>query len=112
MFALTSQTRRYATSIPANIAEGCGRNSDRELGRFLSIAMGSANELEYHLILAHDLRYISVGVYSDVEEKLNEVKRMLSGFLLRVRNDSRRKREPIHITDSELEARGSELEAL
>jgi four helix bundle protein len=55
VYGLTSQVRRAAASIPANVAEGCGRDGDTELARFLRIAMGSANELEYHLILARDL---------------------------------------------------------
>lgn len=57
-FGLTSQIRRAAVSIPANLAEGCGRDTQAELARFASIALGSANELEYLLILAYDLGYI------------------------------------------------------
>ena len=55
MYGLTSQIRRCSASIPANIAEGCGRNGDLELARFFQIALGSASELEYHLLLASDL---------------------------------------------------------
>jgi four helix bundle protein len=52
IYGLTSQTRRSCSSIPANISEGCGRKSAAEFARFLQIAMGSASELEYHLLLA------------------------------------------------------------
>ena len=55
IYGLTSQLRRCCSSIPANIAEGCGRNSDADFSRFLQISMGSATELEYHLLLSHDL---------------------------------------------------------
>ena len=58
-YGLTSQVRRSCTSIPANIAEGCDRTGDTELARFLQIAMGSASEFEYHLLLARDLDYLS-----------------------------------------------------
>src|ERR1017187_11021165 len=58
LYGLTSQLRRSCASIPANLAEGCGRNGDAELARFCSIAMGSASELEYHLLLARDLKLI------------------------------------------------------
>lgn len=59
LYGLTSQIRRACASIPANIAEGCGRSGDAELARFLQIAMGSASELEYHLLLARDLGFLS-----------------------------------------------------
>ncbi len=59
VYGLTSQMRRACASIPANIAEGCGRSGIAELTRFLHIALGSASELEYHVILAHDLAFLS-----------------------------------------------------
>ncbi len=55
LYGLTSQIRRAAASIPANIAEGCGKDTETELARYMQISMGSASELEYHLLLAHDL---------------------------------------------------------
>jgi four helix bundle protein len=58
-FGLVSQIRRCAASVPANIAEGCGRTGNNELHRFLQIALGSVNELEYHFLLAHDLPYLN-----------------------------------------------------
>jgi four helix bundle protein len=84
-FGLTSQVRRAATSIPSNIAEGCGRSGDGELRRFLFIAMGSANELEYQLLLARDLEYLQGSDYEALSGALNEVKRMLSGLIDRLR---------------------------
>lgn len=69
-YGLTSQRRRAATSIPANIAEGCGRNGDAELRRFLLIAIGSASELEYFLLLARDLRFIRESDYAPLRELL------------------------------------------
>lgn len=89
VYGLTSQMRRASASIPANIAEGCGRDGDGELGRFLQIAMGSASELEYYLILAHDLQLIE-GRSSDVlSQQVIEVKRMLASLILKVKANRR-----------------------
>jgi four helix bundle protein len=85
IYGLTSQVRRAAVSIPANIAEGCGREGDAELARFLRISMGSASELEYHVLLARDLKYLSSDGFSDLSAKVQEVKRMQTGFLARLR---------------------------
>jgi four helix bundle protein len=73
--------RRAVSSIPANIAEGCGRRGDAELARFLQIAMGSASELEYHLLLAHDLGFLSPSEYRELEIEVIGVKKMLVGFI-------------------------------
>jgi four helix bundle protein len=81
---LTSQIRRAAVSIPANIAEGYGHQGDRELVRFLRIAQSSSSELGYHLLLARDLDYLDSGVYEQIAAKLEEVKSMLVGFTNKV----------------------------
>ena len=80
-FGLTAQLRRSAASIPTNIAEGCGRNGERELARFMSIAAGSASEAEYQLLLAYDLKYIQSEIYSKLNQETNEIQRMLSSFI-------------------------------
>lgn len=80
-FGLTAHLRKSATSIPSNIAEGCGRESERELARFLSIAAGSASESEYQLLLARDLGYLQPDVHRQLDDQVNEVKRMLNGFM-------------------------------
>jgi four helix bundle protein len=84
-FGLTSQIRRAAGSIPANIAEGCGRTGDRELSRFAQIAMGSASELEYHLLLARDLTFLAPTAYDLLIQQLLEVKRMLAALIVKLR---------------------------
>ena len=81
LYGLTSQIRRSSASIPTNIAEGCGRSGDAELARFMSISMGSASELEYQLLLAHDLNYLNQDTYTNLHEKVTEVKRMIAGFI-------------------------------
>ena len=86
VYSLTSQIRRAASSIPANIVEGCGRESNADFARFLQIAVGSAHELEYHLLLAKDLTYLTTEDYSRVAGETAEVKKMLSGLLGRVRS--------------------------
>jgi len=87
-YGLTSQMRRCAVSIPSNIAKGCGRGSDADFARFLHIAMGSASELEYQLLLAYDLNFISEATYRTQADQVNEVKRMLGGLLKKLTADS------------------------
>ncbi len=77
--------RRAASSIPANITEGCGREGDAEFGRYLQISMGSASELEYHLLLARDLDYVQGSAYDDLAGRVTEVKRMLASLLRKVK---------------------------
>ncbi len=85
-FGLTSQIRRAAASIAANLAEGCGRRSDGEMGRFVLIAMGSGSELSYHLLLAHDLALLSPEQYSDLSPRAERVMKMLSALSRRLRS--------------------------
>ncbi|MHA1268134.1 MAG: four helix bundle protein [Candidatus Helarchaeota archaeon] len=80
-FGLTVQLRRAAASVPTNIAEGCGRDGGRELARFMSIAGGFASEVEYQLLLACDLNYIQDETYRELNQQVNEVKRMLNSFI-------------------------------
>ncbi len=80
LFGVTGQMRRAASSIPANLAEGCGRRSDGELLRFVQIARGSASELEYHLLLARDLGFLSADEFRDFEPRVLEVQRMLASL--------------------------------
>src|SRR3712207_8451764 len=84
-YRLTSQLRRSAASIPANIAEGCGRNGDAELARFLTIAKGSASELDYLLLLAHDLGYLKLPRYEHLTAEVHGISRMLATFVDRLR---------------------------
>ena len=84
VYGMTSQIRRAAASVPANIAEGVGRNGDPEFHRFLRIAMGSACETEYHLILAHDLGFLPTDRYESLNAKVNEVKKMLVALMARL----------------------------
>jgi four helix bundle protein len=90
MYGLTSQVRRSAPSIPANIAEGCGRNGEAELARFFDIAMGSASELEYHLLLARDLRFLNETNYQLLTTEVISLKRMLGTFIRTLRTSTRR----------------------
>jgi four helix bundle protein len=90
-YGLTSQMRRAASAISANIAEGCGHSSERELARYCDIAAASSSELEYHLLLARDLGMLEEASYRNLNEKTNEVKRMLNAFIstLRAGNKNR-----------------------
>ncbi len=79
--------RRAAISIPANIAEGCGCHSSAEMAHFLDIAMGSGSELEYYLLIAHDLGYLDREVHDSLTPQLLEVKRMLNSLIQKIRDD-------------------------
>ena len=87
LYGLTSQIRRASMSIPTNIAEGCGRNTDAEFARFLQIAMGSASETEYQLLLSHDLGFLNKEQYDLLNTDVTEVKRMLASLLKTLRAD-------------------------
>jgi four helix bundle protein len=83
-FGLTSQMRRCAVSIPSNIAEGCGRRGNGEFHKFLQIATGSANELEYQVLLAKDLLYVAEPIQKELSAKIVEVQKMLAGLIAKV----------------------------
>jgi len=84
LFGLTSQIRRAAASIAANIAEGCGKRGNGDFQRYLNIAAGSASELEYHFLLAHDLDLLETATYDRLDAAVVEVKRMLSALIRKV----------------------------
>jgi four helix bundle protein len=85
LYGLTSQIRRASMSVPTNIAEGCGRNTDAEFARFLQIAMGSASETEYQLLLSHDLGFLTKAQYDQLNTDVTEIKRMLASLLKTLR---------------------------
>jgi four helix bundle protein len=85
LYGLTSQMRRACVSIPANIVEGRARSGDVEFARFLQIAMGSAHELQYHLLLAFDLTFLKDSEYKNLSTQLTEIQQMLSGFLKKLK---------------------------
>ncbi len=80
--------RRSASSIPTNIAEGCGQNSQGQFSRYLSMALGSATELEYQILLSKDLDLIDTIMYKELHDSTTEIKRMLSSLLQKVIADN------------------------
>lgn len=87
LFGLTSQLRRCCSSIPANLAEGCGRDSDAELKRFVDIAHGSASEAEYFLLLAHELGYLDSASHQRLSDEIAELKKMLGALARKLKAD-------------------------
>jgi len=85
LYSLTNQLRRAASSVPANIAEGCGKQTKADFANFLNIALGSANETEYFLILSRDLNYIKDDDFKVLSKEANEVKAMLINLITKVR---------------------------
>jgi four helix bundle protein len=96
IYGLTSQMRRAAVSVGANIAEGCGRHADGEFTRFLQIARGSASELEYHLLLSCDLQILPKEDFRRLEHELVTIQRMLTALVQRVQplSNSRQPMKP------------------
>ena len=87
LYGSTSQIRRAAAaSIGANIAEGCVKNTDPDFARYLQTALGSASELEYHLLLAKDLKLLDSARYGELDEDAKEVKKMLTAFIAKLRS--------------------------
>lgn len=86
IYSLTSQLRRAASSIPASIAEGCGKNSQTEFAHYLNISLGSANEAEYFLILAKDLNFLPNENFEQLFILINEIKAMLISLVTKVRS--------------------------
>jgi four helix bundle protein len=87
LFGLTSQLRRCCSSIPANLAEGCGRDSDAEIKRFVDIAHGSASEAEYFLLLAHELAYLDAAIHERLSTEIGELKKMLGALARKLKTD-------------------------
>ena len=88
IYGLTSQMRRASASIGANIAEGSCRRGDVDFARFLQMAAGSASELEYHLLLARDLKLLQAPDFERLSSRAVEVKRMLASLMQRLRAES------------------------
>jgi four helix bundle protein len=84
LYGLTSQIRRACVSIPANIAEGCGKDGDAEFCRYLRIALGSTTELEYHLLLARDLKFITNDCYKILDDHVSQIRKMLISLIQKV----------------------------
>ena len=91
-YGLTSQIRRSGASIATNIAEGCGRHGEKEFARFLDISAGSASESEYHLLLAHDLRFLDEKTYDRLAADIREIKQMLTSLIRKVRSQPEKRR--------------------
>ncbi len=85
IYGLTNQMKRAAYSIPFNIAEGCGRNSDKDFTHFLDIAMGSAHELEYCFLLINDLHFINQEQFNVLNKRINIIKAMLINLIKSIR---------------------------
>lgn len=86
MFGLTSQIRRASSSIPINISEGCGRESNKDFARFLQIAIGSACEVEYELLLAKELQYIGEIDYQNLSKEVITIRKMIIKYQSELKN--------------------------
>jgi four helix bundle protein len=87
IYGLANQMRRSSASIPTNIAEGCGRNSKAEMVQFFNIGVGSSSELEYQLLLAHDLHNLNNDIYLELSKETVELRKMLYSFIKKIKAD-------------------------
>lgn len=93
MYALASQIKRAAYSVPLNIVEGSGRTTEADFARFLDHALGSLHKVEYCALLAFDLKFLNEQIYTDLSKKVNEVKAMLIAFIKTLRNNHELKKQ-------------------
>ncbi len=91
IYGITNQIRRSAVSIPSNIAEGSARQGDKELAHFLYISLGSLSELETQLIIANNLKYLTLNDYEMTIDRLEEIRKMLLGLIKFVKNKTLKK---------------------
>ncbi len=89
LYGLTSQIGRASSSIPTNIAEGCGRDGGRDFSRFLQIAMGSATEVEYLILLCKDIQLLPLETYEQLQKEVTAIKRMLTSFIKKLKTEHR-----------------------
>ena len=85
LYALTSQIKRSATSIPSNIAEGYGRDGKKDYLRFLNIALSSLFELQTQLEIAHNLQFLEKDNFNKLYENSREIERMLTSFIRKIK---------------------------
>lgn len=85
IYSLTSQIRRAVSSIPTNIAEGSVQGSDAQFARFLHIALGSAAELDYLLLLSRELEYVHSVAYEQYRFEVDQIKKMLTAFIRKLK---------------------------
>jgi four helix bundle protein len=88
LYSMVSQIRRAAISIPANISEGCARRSSREYQQFLYISLGSASELDTHLIISQNLKFCESEALLKLQESVEEIKKMLMGLIKSLNRDN------------------------
>ena len=88
LFGITSQIRRAIVSVPTNIAEGCGRDSDKDFNRFLIISHGSATEVEYLLFLSYELNYITIDRYNKLNDKVVVLRKQLNKLITKIKANS------------------------